>query len=68
MKKIKFLTKANIYEYVAEDQRPEIWGGVLSLGLTVVIFQGLPNHFDMIIGTDDWIYQWEDEEIIQDIQ
>lgn len=30
VKKIKFLTKANILEYVAEDQRPEAWGGKLA--------------------------------------
>ena len=27
VKKIKFLSKANIGEYVAEDQRPPAWGG-----------------------------------------
>lgn len=45
VKKIKFLTKGNIGEYVADDQRPPAWGG-----------------------TDDWEYQWEDEEVTEDIR
>lgn len=70
VKKIKFLTKANILEYVAEDQRPEAWGGKLAWMSWKQVLRttelNLQIHF--IKGTDDWVYQWEDEEIIHDIQ
>lgn len=35
---------------------------------TGVLFRGLTCCVYLIQGTDDWIYQWEDEEIIQEIQ
>jgi hypothetical protein len=39
VKKIKFLTKNNIGEYVAEDQRPPAWAGKFQAVLIILLYR-----------------------------
>ena len=65
VKKIKFLTKSNLSEFVKPDQALVAWGGE---SLKKIIKQNKLNvafmyfeSFPYFLGTDDWEYSFEEE-------
>ena len=73
MKKIKFLTKSNLSEYIPEDQQLVIWGGKIIIAISIDITMPMNKKNKSLqkwsywandfIGKDEWEYEFIEEDL-----